>query len=360
MKLKRIFAAVLAVALLLACVPFTASAAKTPTKLFVGEKDKTDDNLIDMYKKTGYVEVYEVFKNTLSYYTVTYEADAGYVLTFYYNYEMSEPIERNDSYYGLYCDGDLTVRIAGDVTFDTTEYKTRGTCGWRVEGQLTIEGAIDDAKVTVIADKTMNHDGEGNLGIYAKTLMLHDVEVDVYGGYEAVCAPEAIVMCDAVLKANVDPTMKKDDVALFEYSIETKNIIQVRGSIVARGPVKIEAYDLRDGENDFEKKVVVYRRTFEFLQKDYSGYWKDSFDLFRDVSIIPSCLSIATMNSVPRVSDGSKLVLNRRGSATITLYVKCGRAYIVLDEADVYCRIHWWQFLPYIFTGPWSGMAFSI
>ncbi|MBQ7542809.1 MAG: hypothetical protein IJT44_11025 [Clostridia bacterium] len=365
MKLKRFFAAFLAVALLIACVPMTASAgAKVPTKLFVGEKDKSEHNLIERFKRDGYVEVYEVFKNTKSYYTVTYEEDAGYVLTFYYNYEMSELVERNDNYYGLYCDGDLTIRIAGDVTFDTTEYKTRGTCGWRVDGQLTIEGTtvngsvdkakIKDCKVTVIGDKNLNTENDGNIGIYAQTLMLHNVEVTALGGYAAVYASDAIVMCDAILNANTDPAMKNGDKALFTYSIETKYLIQKGGKVTARGDVNIEGYDVRGGDNDFEKKVVVYRITFAFLKDTYSGYWRDTFDLFHNPSAIPACMSVSSGNAVAKIS-GSQLILNRRLSTVITLYIKCGRAIIELDEADVYCRIHFWQFIPYILTGPWSA-----
>ena len=147
MNLKKIFAALLAVAMLLSCLPFAASAANEPSVLYVGEKDKTDDNLIPMLDavgKAGNVRVYAIDRNTQAYYTLTYEKNVGYVLTFYNDYTMSELIDSRSAYCGLYCDGDRTVRIAGNVTFNADDEKYKGAIGWIVEGKLTIENALYD------------------------------------------------------------------------------------------------------------------------------------------------------------------------------------------------------------------------
>ena len=358
MTLKKIGAAVLAVMLLLACLPFAASAANTPTILCVGEKDKSTDNLIDKYLSSGTVTVYQVFENTTTYYTLTREDGVGYVLTFSDKYTMSEMVENNKADCGLYCDGDLTVRIAGNVTFDANNKDFGDAYGWRVDGTLTIEGTKSSSKLTVIGNKTMRQNDDGGIGIYAETLKLDNVTVDACGGYAAVQAKSALVMYNAKLTANTDDSMKKNGKPQFAYSIETENFIQYGGFAKANGDVNIDAfYFTGGGTNEFEENVVVYGRSYTFAEESYSGSWSESFDLFRDPSLIPSCMQVNIGSTVAKLS-GNRVTLNRRGSTSMTLYVVCGRDVIVFDTTSVKCAVQWWQWIPYILSGSWIEAVF--
>lgn len=355
MKLKKLFAALLAVVLLASCLPFAASAANEPTVLYVGEKDKSDDNLIeklDAVGKAGSVRVYAIDRQTQAYYTLTYEKNVGYVLTFYNNYTMSEIIENRSEYCGLYCDGDLTVRIAGNVTFDADDALRRGAIGWLVEGTLTIEGDTIGASLTVNGAKSKDLTGDGSIGIRAETLKLHSVTVNACGGFAGVVASEALVMASATLYANTAEDMKAGKEPQFAYSVVTKNLIQIGGTIQADGSVDIAAFYFRNGIHVFDEKVVVYGKDYTFAETSYAGKWADSFTLFRDPSGIPSCMKVALENSVAKI-EGNTLRLNRIGKATLALVIQCGRELIVMDVRDVSCSLMWWQWIPYILSGAW-------
>lgn len=372
MKLKKLFAALLAVVLLMSCLPFAASAANEPSVLYVGEKDKTEDNLIPMLDaigKSGNVRVIAIDRTTQAYYTLTYENGVGYVLTFYNSYNMSQIIDSRSSYCGLFCDGDLTVRLAGNITFDVNDPTYKGAYGWIVEGQLTIERALKDengfdlpkntpAVLTVNASKSKTRSDDESIGISAPTLMLHDVTVNACGGYAGVVAKEALVMADATLHANTAADMKNGEDCLFEYSVVTDNLIQIGGTIRADGPVDISAFYFRGGSHIFDEKVVVYGKDYVFAEQSYNGLWSNSFKLFRDPSSIPSCMKVLVESSVARI-DGNSLLLNRRGETMLWLYIQCGRETIVMDARTVVCQVAWWQWIPYIFSFSWVDAVFS-
>ena len=361
MTLKRIGAAVVAVLLLLSCLPFAASAAHVPTELYVGEKNKSDDNLIEMYQRTGLpVEVIEVYRNTKSYYRLTKEAGVGYVLTFFNDYMMSEIISAYRC--GLYCDGDLTIRIAGrNVSFDTNEFdKYPDSVGWRVDGALTIESymypdgsVFSGAQVTVEGNRKLRKNDDGSIGISAESLFIHDVTVYAVGGYSAIKAESALVMCDAYLYANTDPALKDEEgEALFKFGISTENFIQSGGHVAACGDVDIGGYDPRDNAScKFDDKVVVYRRYFVFKQDVYDGYWNSTYDLFTDLTL-PSCVQAFSASTVALIS-GKRVTLHRRGQTMLTLMVPCGRATVLLDYAPVQCKVQFFQWIPYIFSFVW-------
>lgn len=360
MMLKRIGAVMLAAVLLLACLPLAVSAAGTePTMLLVGEKNKTEDNLIRKYIRSGQVDVYEVSENSTAYYTLTKNEKIGYILTFYNDYVMSEIVESSAGDCGLYCDGDLTVRIAGNVKFDANDKTHADAYGWKVKGTLTIEGAVPNASLTVNGNKTMRESDDGGIGICADTLLLHDVCVNACGGYAAVQAKSALVTADAALYANTDASMKKNGKTCFAYSIETNNFIQSGGYVKADGDVLIEAFCFKgDAENKFEEKVVVYGRSYTFARDNYDGAWSSAYDLFKDPSLIPSCMKVSLGSSVAKIS-GNRLALNRRGMTTMTLTVQCGSAVIVMDSAVVLCTVQWWQWIPYIISGAWLDAFFG-
>ena len=368
MKLRKLLAAFLAAALLACCLPFAANAANEPTMLFVGEKDKTNDNLIaklDAVGKNGSVRVIAIDTATQAYYTLTYEREngVGYVLTFYNDYTMSEVIENRSAYCGLYCNGDLTVRIAGNVTFDVNDALHKGAYGWIVTGQLTIESATRDengvplpdytAKVLNISGDKTKSLGEGeSTAISANTVMLNDVTVNACGGYAAVEAKEALVMSNAYLNANTASDMQAGSEPQFAYSVVTKNLIQVGGVIRADGSVNIAAFYFRGGSHIFDEKVVVYAKDYVFAEDAYDGLWSDSFTLFRDPDSIPSCMRVVLGSSVAKIS-GNKLTLNRRGETVLALVIQCGRQPITMDIRNVNCTLLWWQWIPYIISGAW-------
>ena len=353
MTLKKIGAALLAVMLLLSCLPFAASAANVPSILYVGEKNKTSDNLIDKYLSSGDVTVYQVFENTTTYYTLTRDDAIGYILTFSDKYTMSEMVECSKADCGLYCNGDLTVCIDGDVTFNADAREFGDAFGWRVDGTLTIQGTKSTAKLTVSGNKTMRQNDDGGIGICADTLMLNGVQVNACGGYAGVQAKSALVMYNAKLYANTDASMKKLGKPQFECSIETENFIQSGGLVKANGDVKIDAfYFTGNGTNQFEENVVVYGRSYTFAKEAYDGNWSESFELFRDPSLIPSCMKISIGSTVAKIS-GNRVSLNRRGSTTMTLFVQCGRDVIFFSTASVSCAVQWWQFIPYFFSFAW-------
>lgn len=366
MNMKKLFAALLAVALMLGCLPFAASAANVPTTLYVGEKDKAGDNLIDKYDTEGNVLVYAIDTNTQAYYTVTKEDGVGYVLTFYNDYTMSEMVTDASAYCGVYCDGDLTIRLAGNIKFNANDAKKKNAIGWYVEGVLTIERATENEKgkafttppaanLYVCGSKAKSSSDSGSIGVSAQTLMLHNVSVFACGGYAGVKAEEAIVMLDSYLYANTDADMKEDDTTLFKYSVQTDHFIQSGGAIRAVGDVKIESYWFDGGVHVFDEKVVVYARSYEFAQTQYAGIWGDSFDLFKNPDAIPTCMRVVLGSSVAKI-DGNDLKLNRRGGTTLQLLIKCGSGTIAMCKpCAVSCSVVWWQWIPYILSGAWIG-----
>ena len=366
MKLKKLFAALLAVVLLLSCMPLMASADEEPTVLYVGELNKSDDNLIKMLEARGrdkQVLVYAVDVNTRAYYTLTYEDGIGYVLTFYNDYCMSQIVEARGYYCGLYCDGDLTVRLAGNVTFDVNDTAFRNTVGWLVRGQLTIEKATKDeygrklpketaSSLIVNGSKANATTDDGSIGIKAETLMLNNVTVTACGGYAGVVASEALVMAHASLFANTAEDMFKDGKANFMYGVVTENFIQVEGLVRARGMVDIDGFYIVGGVHYFDYIPVVYNRDYTFCESSYSGAWSDSFKLFNDPDEYPSCMKTSVGSTVAKLGS-NKVTLNRRGTTKMELTIRCGSELIIMDSREVKCRIMWWQWIPYILSGSW-------
>lgn len=362
MKLKRSLAVLLSAVLMLSFLPLFASAGDTPGALYVGEKDKSMHNLIRKYEEENRVKVYSA-NNDESYYTVHYENGVGYVLTFYNNYKNSEPVDRGGNYCGVYCDGDLTIRVSEGVTLDMNREfdgeKYDGAYGIYVKGDLTIEGIGVMPKMTVCGDKEQNDSGA--TGIYAESLCLHNISVNAAGGNIGVRAAEAIAMLDANLYANNTADMKNDKgEPLFNYGIAADNFIQIGGSIIIGGTVDVDAYDFRGGTHRFDEDVVVYLRDYAFKQnpktgdKSYYGLWHESFDLYVNASLIPSCIRLVTSGKSSVVSvNGNKATLNNKGTVQLSLVLVCGQGSYVMDTYTVGCSVAWWQWIPYILSGAW-------
>ena len=347
-------------------MPLMASADEEPTVLYVGELNKSDDNLIDKYDTEGRVLVYAIDKKTQAYYTVTKEDGVGYVLTFYNDYTMSEMVTGAPSYCGVYCDGDLTIRLAGNITFDANDAKKKNAIGWLVEGQLTIEKATKDengndftkpvdATLTVNGAKAKSSSDSGSIGICADTLMLHNVVVYACGGFAGVKAEEGVVMVDSSLYANTAEDMKEDDANLFKYGMQTNHFIQCRGAIEVAGYVDIQSYWFNGGSHKFDQTVVVYARSYEFARDKYAGAWGDGFKLFKNPDQIPSFMRVSVGSSVAKIS-GNELTLNRRGDTTLYLTVQCGSYTLHMCKARIVtCSVLWWQWIPYILSFAWIG-----
>ncbi len=364
MKVKKVLAALLAAVLMFSCLPFAASAAKTPGELYVGEKKFSGDNLIAKYKSEGRVLVYAIDTDSQAYYTVTKEDNVGYVLTFYNDYVMSEMVTDASSYCGVYCDGDLTIRLAGNITFDANDAKKKNAIGWFVEGQLTIEDALVDESGKALPARTAHvldvngalaktNSESGSIGIYAQTLILHNVTVNACGGYAGVVTEEAIVMLNSTLNANTAEDMKDGDECLFKYGLQTNHFIQSGGAIRAAGDVNVQSYYFDGGTHAFDQTVVVYARNYDFAEEKYTGNWLDSYKLFLNPDQIPSCMRVSVGSSVAKI-DGNSLLLNRRGTTTLLLTIRCGRDTLVMcGPLKVSCTLLWWQWIPYILSFSW-------
>ena len=370
MKVKRIFAAFLAVVLMFSCLQLAASAANVPGTLYVGEKNKAGDNLISKYKSEGRVLVYAIDVDSHAYYTVTREDRAGYVLTFYNDYVMSEMVTDASANCGVYCDGDLTIRLAGNIKFDANDAKKKNGIGWFVEGQLTIEKATKDengrdfarpvsANLEINGALAKTNSDSGSIGIYAQTLMLHNVTVNACGGYAGVKAEEAIVMLDSTLTANTSEDMKDGETCLFKYGMQTNHFIQCGGLIRAAGDVDVQSYYFDGGSHIFDQTVVVYARNYDFANQAYVGNWLDSFKLFINPDQIPSCMRVSVGSSVAKI-DGNELLLNRRGDTILQLTIQCGTATMSMCAPRVVsCSLIWWQWIPYILSFAWIDAIFK-
>ena len=366
MKLKKCLAIVMAAVLMLTCLPLLVSAeTAVPTVLYVGEKDKSDDNLIKMYNETGHVIVYSVNEDK-SYYELTYDEAYGYILTFHNNYKMSDVVTGVPAgECGLYCNGDLTVRIDGYAEFDLNQkFGTQTynyTYGWYVKGTLTIEGGWTGDTVVISADTKHTDEGNGCIGVYADTLLLNRVTLNACGGFAGIQTTEAIGMIDAKLYANIADDMKDaKGNPLFRYGIVSENFIQVNGSVKVGGPVDIKAYDFRGGTHEFDEDIVVYLRVFEFKPNSktgkyaYSGYWRESFDLFNGRKYFPDCIQLVGNGRASVLElDGDKATLGNIGDLNVQLVLQCGRASAVLSSYDLNCGLAWWQWIVYFFSFKW-------
>ena len=393
MYLKKLLAVLLAAAMLLCALPLAASAANTPSVLYVGEERKAGDNLIAKYNAEGTVTVYSV-KDSQNFYRLTKE-DVGYVLTFYNAYTMSAVVEKTKTS-GLYCDGDLTVRLDitsayatanpsknADITFDLTQKyydvdlgaytETVGAYGWYVGGTLTIECVNSRSKtkpavLNVTGDLVQSDDA--NTGIYAKTLLLNNVTVNANGGNVGVDGGQAIGMIGAKLNANTLDSLKKDDKRLFNYSIRTENLIEINTKVTAPGALDIDAFYGENADNSgLEEDPVVYARPYEFAKDVYSGNWNTSFELFRNPSLIPDCLVIVNpASSGVRPITGRSYTfhcLSIRGNRAtfrrptpdsgipLALVLVCGQASHLMDTCKAVGTLQWWQMPSYFFSWNW-------
>ena len=394
MHLKKILAVVLAAALLLCALPLAVSASGTPSVLYVGEERKAGDNLITKYNDEGTVTVYSV-KDAQNFYRVTYEDGVGYVLTFYNEYAMSAVVEKGKTG-GLYCDGDLTVRLDitsafasanptknANITFDLTKKyfdtdlnaytETVGAYGWYVGGTLTIEcvnarSKTKAAQLTVTGDTVQSDDA--NTGIYAKMLLLNNVTVTANGGNVGVDGGQAVAMIGATLNAETLDTLKKGDERLFNYSISTDNLIEVNSKVTAPGELDVDAFFGDNADNSgLEEDPVVYARAYEFMEETYKGNWNTSFDLFRNPSLIPDCLHVVNhADTDVRPITGKSYTFNylsisgnratfRRPTpgvgARLSLVLVCGQASYIMDTCRAIGTVQWWQMIPYFFSFNW-------
>lgn len=362
MKLKKSLAVLLSAVLMLSFLPLFASASDAPTALYVGEKGKTGDNLIQKLEEDGLVNVSSV-NDASSWYTVCHEKGAGYVLTFYNHYKISQPVERSGGYYGVYCDGDLTIRVCDGVTLDLDQKfggeKYDYACGIYVKGTLTMEGIGSKPVMQVRGDCTQSESGA--VGIYAESLRLYNIRVCASGGYAAVESKEAIAMINADLYANNTADMKNaKGEPLFSYGVVTDNFIQVGGAVEVGGEVDIDAYDFHGGTQTFDVDFSVYLRSYTFKPNSdsgrnmYDGLWRESFDLFVNASLIPSCFELVKEGKGSVVTvNGSKATLSNKGAVTLSLVLVCGNGSYLMDTYEVNCNIAWWQWIPYIFSGAW-------
>ena len=394
MHLKKILAVIVAAALFLCALPIAASAENTPTALYVGESQKAGDNLIQKLETDRLVRVYSV-KDSQNYYQLTYEKDVGYVLTFYNAYSMSDVVNKRQLC-GLYCDGDLTVRLDiskefselyptgnANISFDLNDsyydYKentyinTSGAYGWYVNGTLTVEcinerSKTSEARLTVKGDLTKSDDA--NTGIYCKTLLMNNVTLFADGGNIGVNGGQSVAMIGAKLYANTDPRLSRGSERLFNYSIRTENLIEVYSKVAARGKLDIDAYfgDHEDNR-ELEEDPVVYARTYDFLNDFYSGNWGTSFDLYYNIDVLPACLHLTVPTGTanrPFSSktysfswlsvSGNRATIRRPTPSTgivLRLDLKCGQATYLVDTMTVYGAVRWWQVIPYFLSMNW-------
>lgn len=363
MKLKKSLAVLLSAVLMLSFLPMLASASEAPTALYVGEKDKSEDNLIRKYDDEHLVRVYSANDNT-AYYTVDYEKGVGYVLTFFNNYSLSEPVERSGNFCGIYCDGDLTIRVDKGAVLDMDRLfggeKANDAYGIYVKGALTIESADKTmSTLTVYGDKTQNE--ADAIGIYAESLSLYNIALHVAGGNVGIAAGDYVAMINTKLYCNNTADMKNDQgEPKFSYGIVTENLIQVGGELEVGGALDVTAFDFHGGKHKFDENIVVYLRNFAFKENDktgekiYAGLWHETFDLFINASLIPSCVKLAKSGTRSVVSvSGNKATLTNRGNVTLKLVLCCGRGRYAMDTYEVGCSVAWWQWIPYFFSGAW-------
>ncbi|MBQ3150851.1 MAG: hypothetical protein IJB86_06365 [Clostridia bacterium] len=397
---KRIIALTLTALLLVSAMIIPASAATTPTRLYVGEKNKSGDNIIQKYNRDGYLKVYSVNDNT-SYYTLEYDLlENEYILSFYNNYKYSEPVEYGSSLYGIYCDGDLTIRVYGNAEFDLSKNPETGApisdaYGVYVKGTLTIangEGYHAYSNFTANGDKRKSSEYSDSIGIYADTVLINKVNVIANGGYAGVAAKNTIAVVDATLTSNRDSSMFSEEInpstgkpyPNFEFGISTKLFIQAACDrspfyceVSVGGNIDIDSYIMRDAYSDnddalvtnFDEDVVVYLKYIVL-----SHAWEGKV-LSRGEEItllgknIPSCIYPATNIVVdrngglkwptPRVSFSGQdvKVVDGDGVVGVGLYLDCGDATVCFDYTELILERTTlqkvWDFIAYYILFGW-------
>lgn len=416
--MKKVFAALLALVMLLSVLPMGAFAAKdpmVPTVLRVGEYGKNMHNLIDRYDDEGATITVKSFKNAENYYTLDYEEGVGYVLTFYNAYENSSIVSSPQGLCGLYCDGDLTVRLAmtdsyaarhpssnANITFDVNNVIDPDTkkpmnkasaCGWVVSGTLTIE-SLANTQNREMASLIVNGDLESKdsvlvnrgIGIVTHMLLLNNVRLFVNGGNIGVKADHAVAMIDTYLSVNTARALRNDKGEVtFNRGIKAEYLIEARSSIAVPGDntkLDIEHYYAAESNNsEMEADPIIYERNYEFdlphsIKSDGSegvkyfiGGWHSSFKMFRRQENIPECMYVrnpAAIATYPIIHKeytfswisivGNTATIRRPtpdGGVELRLNLKCGKVEYTIDVARVIGTFQWWQYVPYFLSGDW-------
>lgn len=362
--IKKVLALIMTMLMLVSFAGLTASASEnTPTKLFVGEKDKTDDNLIAMYHKEKHpITVYSV-KDSDAYYTLDY-INGDFVLTFY-NYEYSEAVEYGMGKYGVYCDGDLIIELYGTTKLDLNknpekEGAVSDAYGIYVKGTLTIVGYNGIMGTLMVnADKKKASEPTDSIGIYAKNILINRAHVIANGGYAGAVATDTLAVVDAVFKANTDADMFSVDVAtdkktpLFAYGVVTDTFVQgavyfeaASCYVEVGGDVDINSYVLEDNYDDdiakfvskFDVKVVVYLKDFA-INESVEGEYKKGKEFKIIDKDLPSCFYTASDDlELLSVSGKTAKVVGGDGLATVGIYLDCGYSTLCFDYEVISCQ----------------------
>lgn len=395
---KKILAAVMALIMLVCMIPMSASAAEA-SAVYVGELDKTRDNLVDLLREKGPLIRVKSVKNDENYYEFTHEDGVGYVLTFFNGYEMSEVIKNKRC--GLYADGDLTVRLDvsesykrnypgdnADIWFDLTadygdEVETGDANGWVVDGTLTIEclNTLAD-KAVLNVNGGFDQSDRNATGIKAQNLLLNNVEIVVNGGNVGVDVVDSIGMIKSTMKINLNDALtdpRKDPQTatvadrLCNFGFRAENLLEADSAIEERGYIRLKAYWSNETENNDNEKMDVdphaYSYVYAYNYEAISLNWRQSFSIFVNPGNLPMCLKPSypvgldarPITRKPYVYDflivnGNKATVRRPtppAGIELQLLLVCGQASYLVDSCTVRSAVRWWQRLPYILSFDW-------
>lgn len=405
-EMKKWIAVLLVAVMTLSFLPMVATAAEDapeetvePTCLYVGEQDKSGDNLIDMYKEVNEeIRVVSVH-DSASYYTVTtakeeaVDAPTKYVLTFYNGYTNSELVKAGGINAVVYCDGDLTIRINDRAFLDVKgKFKNEkgdpeNAYGIYVAGTLHIEGvylgeggAVRPGELNVNGTLTKpesDRSVKGHVGIYAKSVLVYGNTVKANGGHAGIMADEVFGMIDAEIICNRAAGMTKGTGSrkeyLFDYAIDTFHYIQAGGSTSAAGFSKIERYygPLKDNDpdwqdiNNFDERLVVYQSVFKFDKDYYDLKWLDKANLFYNRDYMPSCLWVYYNHGgsycVKLSESANEISAQARGSANLYLVFRCGsKGRYLVSKSFVSVTLKWWQWPLYFFSFIWARIRIAL
>ncbi len=366
---KKALALIMTVVMLMSFMALTASsAAKTPTRLYVGEKNKTEDNLIAMYKKEKAPIIVHSVNNATAYYQLSYDDDAGeYILTLY-NYVYSEPVQYGNGAYGIYCDGDIRIVLDGTSAFNLNRHPDKevpvtDAIGICVKGTLTITSNGKSAGLlSVSGDLRKSSDSTNSIGIYAENLLINDVIVTANGGYSGAYVKGTLAVVDAKFFANTTASLYSDVIdpatgkgaPLFEYGVAANILVQGAAAdsadktvVQVGGDVDINSYVLEDNVNDrisdfvaeFDVDVVGYLKSFAILNEVRDKTYKTGKEIKVIDKDLPDCFGLASSDTDYMTTSGKNIkIVDGEKTVTLGIILECGNATLCFDSTNIGCE----------------------
>ena len=366
---KKALAIIMALMMLVSFAALTASAAsKTPTRLYVGEEDKTEDNLIAMYNKEKAPIIVHSVNNATAYYKLDYDKYAGeYILTLY-NYIYSEPVEYGNGNYGIYCDGDIRIVVVGTSAFNLNNHPEKDTpvtdaIGIYVKGTLTVTSdGKSEGLLAAMGDLRKSTDSTNSIGIYAENLLINDVIVTANGGYSGVYVKGTLAVVDATFFANTTASLYSDEIdsatgkgaPLFAYGVVADILVQGAVKEAANktvvnvgGNVDINNYVLKDNKNDmisdfvaeFDVDVVVYLKNFAILDEVRGETYKSGKEVKVIDKELPDCFTLASSDTdYMTVSGKSVKIISGEKTVAVGIVLECGNVTLCFDSANIVCE----------------------